>query len=94
MLHHTFTNIPDHDDDLNQPGILRVSPDKKLKWIHKYQHIYVYFLYTLSSLSWVMMKDYKKFFAKKLGAEDNKKHPRKEYFRLFFYKALYYIIVL
>ena len=94
MLHHTYTNIPDHDDDLNQPGILRVSPDKKLKWIHKYQHIYVYFLYTLSSLSWVMMKDYKKFFAKKLGAEDNKKHPRKEYFRLFFYKALYYIIVL
>ncbi|MBL4624201.1 MAG: acyl-CoA desaturase [Flavobacteriales bacterium] len=94
ILHHTFTNIPDHDDDLNQPAILRVSPDKKLMKIHRFQHIYVFFLYTLSSLSWVFVKDYVKFFSKNLGAEKNKVHPRKEYFRLFFYKAVYYTILL
>jgi len=91
IVHHTYTNIPDHDDDIDQIPILRLNPNQDLWWIHRYQHIYGVFLYTLSSFSWVFMKDYKKFFAYNIGGHINR-HPRKEYYRLFLYKALYYIL--
>jgi linoleoyl-CoA desaturase len=35
-----------------------------------------------------------KFFKKKIGNYDNKKHPNIEYFNLFFFKLLYYTIFL
>ncbi len=92
VLHHTYTNIPEHDDDINQAKILRMEPNQKWMKIHRFQHIYLFFLYPLSSLSWVFIKDYQKFFAIKIGNIQNKKHPRKEMFRLFFYKVIYYII--
>ena len=92
-VHHTFTNIPGHDEDLEvAPGLVRVSPMEKYKPVMKYQHIYAFLLYGLASLSWVFRKDYVKFFQKKIGETDNTNHPKIEYFNLFFYKALYYTI--
>lgn len=93
IIHHTYTNIPDHDEDINQIPILRLNPNQNLWWIHRFQHFYAFFLYTLSSISWVFMKDYVKFFSPKIGGRKNH-HPRQEYFRLFFYKIIYYIIFL
>ena len=93
LVHHTFTNIPDHDDDINQIPILRLNPKQNLWWIHRFQHFYALFLYPLSSITWVFIKDYKKFFSAKIGGHVNN-HPRQEYFRLFFYKFLYYTIFL
>jgi linoleoyl-CoA desaturase len=46
----------------------------------------------LGTLSWVLIKDYKKFFENKVGNYNNRKHPRKEYFYLFFYKAINYTL--
>ncbi|MTI21829.1 acyl-CoA desaturase [Fulvivirga sp. RKSG066] len=92
-VHHTFTNIPGHDEDLDvAPGLVRVSPGEKRKPIMKYQHFYAFFLYGLASLSWVFRKDYVKFFQKKIGQTDNSKRPKIEYFNLFFFKALYYAL--
>lgn len=93
QVHHTFTNIPGHDEDLDvAPGMLRLSKNEEKKPIMKYQHLYAFFLYGLASLSWVFRKDYKKFFQKKIGQTDNSKHPKIEYFNLFFFKALYYVL--
>lgn len=92
-VHHTFTNIPGHDEDLEvAPGLVRISPVEDYKPVMRFQHIYAFFLYSLASLSWVFRKDYVKFFQKKIGETDNTNHPRIEYFNLFFYKALYYAI--
>ena len=91
LVHHTYTNIPDHDDDINQIPILRLNPNQKLWRIHKYQFIYVWFLYPLASISWVFLKDYKKFFSEYIGNYKNN-HPTKEYYRLFIYKAIHYLI--
>ncbi len=89
-IHHTYTNIIGHDGDLDvAPGMVRVSPEEKLKPIHRYQHFYAFFLYSLASLSWFFRKDYMKFFQKKVGSHVNK-HPKIEYFNLFFYKFIYY----
>lgn len=89
-IHHTYTNIVGHDGDLEvAPGIVRVSPEEKYHPIHRFQHIYAFFLYSLASISWFFRKDYKKFFQKRIGKHENK-HPKIEYFNLFFYKLLYY----
>ena len=90
VLHHTYTNIPGHDDDINQPKVMRLSPVHKRNWYHRFQHVYVFFLYPLATLSWVFVQDYAKFFTKKLGSYDNSRPPRKEVMRLFGYKAIYY----
>jgi linoleoyl-CoA desaturase len=57
VLHHTFTNIHDMDDDLDGPPALRFSPHHPLKPMHKYQHIYVFFFYSLLTINWVLVKD-------------------------------------
>ncbi len=59
VLHHTYTNINGHDDDITPKYILRFSPHTELKGFHKYQHIYAWFLYCLTTLSWVIAKDIK-----------------------------------
>ena len=43
ILHHTYTNIEHADEDISPLGVLRFSPNQKLRWFHKYQHIYVIF---------------------------------------------------
>lgn len=69
VLHHTFTNIDEADDDINVPPyVLRFSPHTKRYGIHKFQHLYVWFLYGISTLIWVTIKDYVRLFRyNKLG---------------------------
>lgn len=57
ILHHTYTNIHNMDDDLDGPPAVRFSPHHPLKRMHKYQHIYVFFFYSLLTLNWVVLKD-------------------------------------
>lgn len=94
IAHHTYPNIEGHDEDIEQSAVLRISPSQKLRKIHRHQHWYAFLAYTLTTLLWVFIKDYKKFFQKDIGNYDNKHHPKIEYFNLFFYKALYYTIFL
>lgn len=92
VVHHTYTNIPGHDEDIEvAPGLIRISEEEQLSAIQRYQQWYAFPLYSLASLSWVFRKDYVKFFQKKIGAHQNR-HPKLEYFNLFFYKALYYFL--
>jgi linoleoyl-CoA desaturase len=58
VKHHTYTNIHGHDEDVSpKGGILRLSPNCDKKTIHKYQHIYAWFLYGLMTISWIGVKD-------------------------------------
>ncbi|NBC84075.1 MAG: acyl-CoA desaturase [Bacteroidetes bacterium] len=57
-LHHGYTNIDGHDEDIDPAGILRFSPHKPLYAIHRFQHWYAWFLYGLMTLSWVVSKDF------------------------------------
>ena len=58
VLHHTYTNIDQADDDLNAPFFLRFSPHAKHYWVHQYQHIYIWFFYSISTISWITTKDF------------------------------------
>lgn len=58
-LHHGFTNIEGHDEDIEPPaGLMRFSPHKPRKKIHAYQHIYAWFFYSLMTVSWIITKDF------------------------------------
>lgn len=92
IVHHTYTNIAGHDEDIDiAPGLIRFSPTETVNKIQRYQHYYAFVLYSFAMLTWAFKKDYKKFFQKKIG-EQTANHPKIEYFKLFFYKAIYYFI--
>lgn len=93
IVHHTYTNIPGHDEDIEvAPGLVRLSEEEEWRPMQRYQHLYAFPLYGLASLSWVLRKDYIKFFRPKIGEHPTRNHPRKEYVNLFFYKAVYYVL--
>jgi linoleoyl-CoA desaturase len=93
VVHHSYTNIVGHDEDIEiAPGLIRVSEKDKLNRFQKYQHIYAFFLYSLTTLSWFFRKDYIKFFKKTIGDSHQNNHPKIEYFNLFLYKIMYYSI--
>ncbi len=92
--HHTHTNVHGHDEDISSVSIIRFSPSDPLKPIHKHQYWYIFGLYSLSTLSWVFIKDYVKFFKNKVGNATGKKHAPSQYFYLFLYKFLCYFIFL
>jgi len=56
-LHHGYTNIDGHDEDIDPGSVMRLSPHKPLLKAHKYQYLYGWFLYGLMTLSWVTTKD-------------------------------------
>ncbi len=67
IIHHTYTNIDGVDDDIEIKPLLRMCSTQKKRWIHRFQHIYVWFLYTLLLLVWLFVSDYTKYFRKKIG---------------------------
>ncbi len=58
VLHHTYTNIHGHDEDIDAPLLLRFSPHGKRYKIHHYQQYYVWFFYSVLTLYWVTAKDF------------------------------------
>jgi linoleoyl-CoA desaturase len=93
IVHHTYTNIPEHDEDIViAPGLIRLSPQDKMTKIQRAQHWYGIPLYGFASLNWVLKKDYLKFFQKKIGEYELPKKTFEDYFNLFFFKTLYYAI--
>lgn len=91
VLHHSFTNIVEHDDDINAPFFLRFSPHAKQNKLHKYQHYYAWFFYGLSTLSWVTSKDFVRYTRYyKMGLVKNRTTYIKGVVKIASWKILYY----
>ena len=90
VIHHTYTNIDGVDEDLAVSPLLRLSPGAPLLGIHRFQHWYGLAAYSMSTIFWVFVKDFKYFFAKDLGPYKDKKHPTGEWVNLFASKLVYY----
>lgn len=67
IIHHTFTNIEGHDQDIAMMPVLRSNTLQKKLALHKFQHIYCFLVYGLSSVLWVFLLDYIKYFSGKVG---------------------------
>jgi linoleoyl-CoA desaturase len=90
VVHHTYTNIPGVDGDVSGSPLLRQCPSAPLRPCHRYQHLYAFPLYSLATLNWVLLKDYKDIFERHWGAEHDRVHPRKDIVALLAMKAFYY----
>lgn len=87
--HHTFTNIEGHDEDMDIRPWIRTSTSQPKYWFHRYQHYYSLFLYGLSYISWVLSKDFTKYFSGKIGNTKIKNMTLKEHVIFWISKFVY-----
>ena len=59
VIHHTYTNVHDIDEDIAPPGFMRFEPHTERKFIHKFQFLYAWFFYGLMTIMWSTTKDFK-----------------------------------
>jgi linoleoyl-CoA desaturase len=93
-IHHTWTNIRGFDEDLEVSPLIRLSPHTPFKRIHRFQHLFAFVAYSMATVFWVFVKDYKYFFQRDLGPYRDKKHPRFEWLFLVISKSLYYFAMI
>lgn len=67
MIHHTFTNVDGVDDDIEVTFLMRMAPTQHRSKLHRFQHIYFWFLYMLLYIFWLFFTDYRKYFSGKIG---------------------------
>ncbi|HYG17400.1 MAG TPA: acyl-CoA desaturase [Ohtaekwangia sp.] len=98
ILHHTYTNVHDVDEDINPRGVLRLTPHTPWKYMHQYQFIYAWFLYGLMTLSWMVVNDFVRMFRyQRTGlTEKHKGNVGREWLIMAITKVVYftYIIVI
>lgn len=58
VLHHTYTNVHEVDEDISPRGVLRMAPTEVWKPMHQFQHLYAWFLYSLLTIVWIGYKDF------------------------------------
>ncbi len=66
IIHHTYTNVDGIDDDIAKSPIIRQCESQKWVPAHKIQHIYLLFVYSLSSIFWIFIMDFTKYFSRKI----------------------------
>lgn len=59
VLHHTYTNIHGHDEDLDAGKVIRFTKQAKWHRFHKFQHYYSVFLYGLLTFNWAITTDFR-----------------------------------
>jgi linoleoyl-CoA desaturase len=94
ILHHTYTNINDIDEDIESYGTLRLSPYQKFKKIYKFQYLYAFWVYGAVTLEWCISRDFLAFkrYLNKGLIEKNKVLP--ELSILIISKILYFFFII
>jgi linoleoyl-CoA desaturase len=75
VIHHTYTNIDGVDDDIAKSPVLRHCATQKWTPAHRFQHIYMFGLYALSTVFWVFLTDMVKYFSRKIVVTQMKLTP-------------------
>jgi len=94
ILHHTYTNISEVDDDLHAVDFLRFTPDRPWKPCHRFQHLYAFPLYCFMTLGWVFEGDFKKYLSGKIGDYKLPKMSKMETLTFFSTKLFYFTYML
>ncbi len=56
--HHTNPNVVNHDDDIDVGKLGRMAPSQPRLWFHRWQHIYMWFLYGFLPPKWQLVDDF------------------------------------
>lgn len=89
VIHHAFTNVDGVDDDIDIQPWMRLSSHQKKFRLHRYQHLYFWFFYSLLYLSWIFLMDYQKYFKGKIGQITIKKMSFTDHLGFWSFKILH-----
>lgn len=94
VLHHTYPNIDEYDDDIDVTGLLKLSPHQPMKRGFKFQVFYAWFLYGMMTLSWATFKDFKQLLKYERQGLVKKQGTtyKKELLKLIFLKIAYLFV--
>jgi linoleoyl-CoA desaturase len=94
--HHTSVNVPDYDVSIDSFGIMRFHPDVPWKWFHRYQHLYIWIIYSISSLFKLFIFDFFTLKRNSIGSFKIRQHPwyQKVYMLLMKSFTLFYSVLL
>lgn len=67
IIHHTYTNIDGIDDDIAKSPIIRQCESQKWLPAHKIQHIYLPLVYGITSIAWLFIMDFTKYFKRDIS---------------------------
>jgi|WetSurMetagenome_2_1015567.scaffolds.fasta_scaffold44452_2 linoleoyl-CoA desaturase len=59
IVHHTYTNITDHDDDITIGILGRLTPQQPLRSFHRFQQWYIWPFYGLIPFKWYFVDDFR-----------------------------------
>jgi linoleoyl-CoA desaturase len=92
ILHHTYTNIAHMDDDIEPKGGMRLTPHHPHKKSQSVQYLYAFGLYAISTLYWMIAKDFLQFFRyRRNGVNPNRPRQNRSLFlRMVLVKAAYF----
>jgi linoleoyl-CoA desaturase len=91
VAHHSFTNIEGFDDDIDNKPLMRMSTQQKKYWFHKYQHIYWPVLYCFTYIVWIAVRDFNKYFSRKIAETEIPKMDVKQHIIFWAGKVFYTI---
>src|ERR1043165_7658309 len=96
QLHHTFTNIHGHDQDIRPRMNLRLTPAVKRNWLHRLQVFYAFVLYSLQTFFWVLLKDFMQFdqYLQFHSSENNRNQKIKRLLNILLFKVIYFIYII
>lgn len=89
-LHHSYPNITGHDDDIEVGFFGRFSPHQKRYSLHRFQHIYIWFLYGFLAIKWHLFDDFYTFFTKRINNHKIKAPSLPDTIIFFSGKALFF----
>jgi linoleoyl-CoA desaturase len=92
VIHHAYTNIDGVDDDIDIQPWMRMSSTQPKYAMHKYQHIYFWFLYSMLYVLWIFLLDYQKYFKKRIGVMPIKKMSAKDHLVFWSFKIVNLIL--
>ncbi len=88
ILHHTYTNIDELDDDIAKYPMFRLHPQQKKLWFHRFQHLYSLFLYFFTTINWILFDDYWKIASKKIHNTEIRAMKPKEHLEFWLGKLI------
>lgn len=91
IIHHTYTNVDGIDDDIAKSPIIRQCETQKWVPAHKIQHLYLVPVYALSSIFWIFVMDFTKYFTRRIYTTEAWKMTLKNHIIFWSTKVAYLI---
>jgi len=69
VFHHSNPNIAGLDADIDIQPFCRLAPAQRRRAWHRFQHLYIWFLYSLLTVKWQFVDDFKELASGRIGGQ-------------------------